>query len=114
MSLNDFDHVPDPLAKPQGPGDEEFTGAENVQNLVQVDVSRILEAKQAVEKAVDAANDAAASVGYEIGVAAEQARIVNVIEHLKGQAQGNEGVTKLLEVLTDLITKEEDGKVVTE
>jgi hypothetical protein len=99
MSLNDFDSLPDPK--------EELEGGVNEGNVTQVDVAKLLKAKETMEKAIDATNDAAAQVGYEIGVAAEKSRVLEVIKVFREQDFMNDNGKALLDALAATLKQED-------
>ena len=94
--MNDFDYVEDPQAET------------NDGNVTQVDVAKLLNAKEAMEKAIDDTNDAAAQVGYQIGVAAEKSRVLEIISFFKSQEFVNDNGKALLDALLVTIDREEE------
>lgn len=109
-SLNDFESVPD--VEPIVSSEEE--NSVNDGDVTQVDVGDLLDKKEAMEKAIDATNDAAAQVGYQIGVAAEKSRALKIIEVFKEQDFMNENGKALLDALTAMIDKEDESEVTTD
>jgi len=99
MALNDFETTPDPS--------EETAEEQENGKVTTVNVEELLAAQEAMSKAIDATNDAAANVGYQLGILSEKSRILQIIE-LVSKSTDKEGVTNLMSVLTDLINRDEE------
>jgi hypothetical protein len=94
MSLNDFDTVPDILA----------SETEEQKEMGQIDISEFVKKKQDYLDSLDALNDSAAQIGFELAEASMRARVLAIIDAFAEKLEPSEtAAIKTLAIMKELV-----------